>query len=240
MIAVTFAALCVAVRAECRISPEGRDFLQKALRCEKSAQSGFVNAEGGTPLVVASGFGCPSHLKELAKAGFDVNGLDKRNVTALCAASHFGELEVVAELLELGADIEIACTQLEMTALGHAAAKGHAGVTKRLLQAGARVNAQDKNGATAVYWAARENHADVVELLIEGGADPNLAGPGCEPPLYAAAFHGAIEAAKLLAWRGGECRSAFQRPYSLARRRFREQHRIGKDACGGGGGRGCP
>jgi ankyrin repeat protein len=155
--------------------------------------------------------------------GFGINGLGKRNTTALCTASHFGELEVVAERLELGADIEVASARRERTALRSAAVEGRAGVTERLPQAGALVNAQDENEAMAVYLAAMGKHADVTELLNEGGANPNLTGPGVSP---------AVRVRVPRRERGcetpivemGEYRNAVQRPYSVARRGYREWH----------------
>ena len=43
-----------------------------------------------------------------------------------------------------------------------------------LLQAGARINAQDKNGATPLHRAVRTRGAEAVRCLLEAGGDPSL------------------------------------------------------------------
>ena len=44
---------------------------------------------------------------------------------------------------------------------------------KRLIEAGADVNAQENDGSTALMWASLEGHAGITRLLIEAGADVN-------------------------------------------------------------------
>jgi ankyrin repeat protein len=111
-----------------------------------------------------------------------------------------------------------------MTALGQAVIAVHVRVVRRLLQAGARENAGDKDGRTVVYWATRGNYAELLELLLECEADPNLSGEP-ETRLY--------EAANLLVWRGAS-RSAFWRSDRVARRCYGEQHENGEGGCGSG------
>jgi ankyrin repeat protein len=116
----------------------------------------------------------------------------------------------VTELLGLGADVEVVCGgEYGMTALIWAADAGHARVVERLVQAGARVNAQNKDGTAALCFAALRNYTGVIELLLDAGADPNLVG-GLEPPLYVAARNGAFEAAKVLMWRGANLEARFK------------------------------
>lgn len=57
-----------------------------------------------------------------------------------------------------------------------------------LLDAGARINAQDKNGATPLHRAVRTRCAAAVHLLLASGADPLLRNnPGSTP------FHLAVQ-----------------------------------------------
>jgi serine/threonine-protein phosphatase 6 regulatory ankyrin repeat subunit B len=201
--------LCGIVCAECRIDSDGQNFLQKALHSEKSVVPGLFDSRGFTPLGVASYFGCPLYLKDLLKADLDINALDKNNWTALCIGSGHGDLEVVTELIGLGAGTEISCGSDGLTALMYAARAGNPEVVEQLLQAGARANAQGWESTTAVCCAAVGNHGKVIELLFEAGADLDLSGTTWPAPLFAAALQGAIEAAKVLVGRGAKLEARF-------------------------------
>jgi ankyrin repeat protein len=196
------AVLCVIIYAECVLTASAKYFLEKALHAKESEMPGMFDEHGGSPMGVAAAYGCASYLKDLVDVGYDINGLDNHNLTALCIASSLGTLEVLTELFELGAGIEIPCGEDGATALVYAAWAGEVEVVRRLLQSGARANSRDKNGATAVYVATSRNHSEVIEVLLEAGADPNLSGEGRETPLWLAVFNGAIEAVKVLARNG--------------------------------------
>jgi ankyrin repeat protein len=45
---------------------------------------------------------------------------------------------------------------------------------KRLLEAGADVNAPDEDGDTALMWAVFKGHKDVVKVLYAAGANPKM------------------------------------------------------------------
>jgi ankyrin repeat protein len=115
-----------------------------------------------------------------------------------------GELLVLFEVLDLGADTEIAYRKYRWTTLMRAARGGRAEVVKRLLRGGARVNAQDWNGATAAYLAVKGNHVEIIGMAIAAGADPNLFGTTLGSPLCAAVVRGAIDAVKSLSWKGSD------------------------------------
>jgi uncharacterized protein len=50
---------------------------------------------------------------------------------------------------------------------------GHVAEVRRLLVAGADVNARDRHGQTALMLAAHGGHAALVDALVEAGADLN-------------------------------------------------------------------
>jgi ankyrin repeat protein len=80
-------------------------------------------------------------------------------------------------------------------ALINAAIKGETEAVRRLAEEGARLDALDQGGGTALARAAENNHIDTVLLLLDLGADPRRAGNEISgPPLVAAARrgHGAI------------------------------------------------
>jgi len=63
--------------------------------------------------------------------------------------------------------------------INQAALGGHAEVIRLLLAAGAKVDAPEDEGQTALMLAAHEGHMGVVKLLLEAGADKTYrAGPG--------------------------------------------------------------
>jgi ankyrin repeat protein len=57
------------------------------------------------------------------------------------------------------------------TALMLACFEGNLALARRLLAAGADVNARDRDGDTALMFAAFRGHAALVRLLLEHGAD---------------------------------------------------------------------
>ena len=55
-----------------------------------------------------------------------------------------------------------------------------------LLDAGAEVNAQDKNGATPLHRAVRTRCAAAVQSLLQAGADPTLRNKSGSTPFHLA------------------------------------------------------
>ncbi|XP_020280202.1 uncharacterized protein LOC109852957 isoform X2 [Pseudomyrmex gracilis] len=81
----------------------------------------------------------------------------------------------VANRLFQMADVNIRAKAHGQTALMLAASHGRKDITQLLLDAGAAVNIQDKDGSTALMCAAEHNHIDVVRQL--------LAHPDCDPSI---------------------------------------------------------
>jgi hypothetical protein len=75
-----------------------------------------------------------------------------------------------------------------------AAGKGRTGDVQSLLSRGARIDARNGNGYTALALAAWRGHGATVKVLLDAGANPNLANEDRKTPLHwAAAFgHAAI------------------------------------------------
>jgi hypothetical protein len=104
--------------------------------------------------------------------------------TALHLAAAGYRLEIVQLLLAAGADPNSALNHRESGPLHYAA---DTGLTSRawtpgnqvktircLVEAGAQINAQDKNGATPLHRAVRTRGADAVKCLLKAGSDPSL------------------------------------------------------------------
>ena len=114
----------------------------------------------------------------------------------LAAAGY--RVEIVRLLLSAGADVNAGHNHRAGTPL-HYAADGCVGglcfdpkrqveTLRELIDQGADVQAQDKNGATALHRAVRTRCASAVRFLLEAGADPSTPNkPGSTP------FHLAVQ-----------------------------------------------
>ena len=87
-------------------------------------------------------------------------------------------------------------------ALYDAAEEGNTSDIKRLLDAGANVNAVLQGDGSPLIGAAREGHLAAVTLLLDRGADPNMPVRGDGNPLIMAAGEGHTSVVELLLNRG--------------------------------------
>jgi len=90
--------------------------------------------------------------------------------TSLMAMSYAGAAELVADLVQRGADLE-SCDDDGFTALMYAAKAGHDRVVDLLVRAGADVNQRDREGSTPLMFAAQHGHLGAVKKLLAAGAD---------------------------------------------------------------------
>jgi len=151
---------------------------------EKGAEVNVHNAKGQTPLMLTAREG-NSALLELLKRGADVDARDvDGNTPLLYATSYFArgdQRNAGKALLEAGADVNATNKDME-TPLLRAARQFDAGGVAMLLDHHAAINAQDKNGRTALMRAIdgpeqfdNTNHIvyspRIAQLLVERGAD---------------------------------------------------------------------
>lgn len=99
-----------------------------------------------------------------------------------------------------------ACTAQPVPAhpLHAAAAHGELAAVQRLLLAGARIDARDASGATALLVATRANQAAVARVLIEAGADVNAKDQISDSPYLYAGAHGYLEIVKMTLAHGAD------------------------------------
>src|SRR6185369_15247269 len=118
--------------------------------------------------------------------------------TALHLAAAGYRVEIVKLLLAAGADPNAAKNMRKSGPLHYAAdgfitgpvwdAKRQVMTIRCLLDAGADINAQDKNGATPLHRAVRTRCVAAVKFLLAAGADPTMKNkPGSTP------FHLAVQ-----------------------------------------------
>jgi ankyrin repeat protein len=118
---------------------------------------------------------------------------------ALCAAAGEGDVDAVARHIAARVDVNAFENTDERTPIQRAAAEGHLAAIALLLRAGARPDAKDADGVTALVWAAVGGHADVASALIAAGADVNWQGGyHNSTALHAAATHGRASVVRVL------------------------------------------
>ena len=116
--------------------------------------------------------------------------------TALHLAAAGYRVEIVKQLLAAGADPN-ATTNHRKSGPLHYAADGYVSgpawdanrqvkTIRCLLDAGARINAPDKNGATPLHRAVRTRCAAAVQFLLQTGADPKLKNKSGSTPFHLA------------------------------------------------------
>ncbi|KAF5715097.1 ankyrin protein [Fusarium mundagurra] len=119
--------------------------------------------------------------------------LPKASPVALAVES--GHSDILRALLAAGAAVE--CPVKGMSSPLHiaVAAQNLLGC-ELLLDAGCQVNAEDKDGGTALSIAADLNDLEMVECLVSHGADPNR--PDYETPLHIAVDWGNFEMVEII------------------------------------------
>jgi len=99
-------------------------------------------------------------------------------------AAHFGRVDALRALLNLGAPVDlVGGPPLANTALHAAAAGGQKETTEALLAAGARTDVKDANGYLAVHVAAASGSVPILRALAAKGADMRARGPDGKTPL---------------------------------------------------------
>lgn len=131
-------------------------------------------------------------------AGARIDGFDTLDQTALIAALNHAHTACARVLLERGADVNLP-DPAGWTPLIHAVYFGaDEELINLLLDRGARINAQNDRGVTALYLAAGTGREEQVRLLLQRGADPGLTTRSGYTALRIAQQKGLSEVVRLL------------------------------------------
>ena len=83
-------------------------------------------------------------------------------------------LNLVSDLIVLGANLDWQDEKWGWTPLHWAARAGKIEIVRMLIDAGANVNVQTNGGSTPLHEAVRYGSVEIVRMLIDAGADVNL------------------------------------------------------------------
>lgn len=127
--------------------------------------------ENGTPALVMAAEHRSSKVVQslLAIPGVDVGARNGKGESALMFSALHGQVDAVARLIELGAEVN----QPGWSALHYAATGGSLPVVRLLLEHHAYIDAESPNRTTPLMMAARHGHELVTRYLVEQGADPS-------------------------------------------------------------------
>jgi ankyrin repeat protein len=120
---------------------------------------------GRTPLMEAADAGSLDLLRLLVDRGADPELVTRHHGSALASAAFRGHRDIVEWLL-----VNYPCEMSRNGALIAAAEGGRSDVIRRLLDAGAEVNAVGNMNRTALIWAAWRGDVEITRLLLDRGA----------------------------------------------------------------------
>lgn len=124
------------------------------------------DADGFTPLMIASGLALPQIVECLLAAGANVLALEPNmGATALHKAALSGNADVIALLLDHGAFIDQQSPSIGHTPLMDAVLHKHEGAVKILLDRGARTRLRSHAGHTALDYARADDLSAIVQLI---------------------------------------------------------------------------
>jgi ankyrin repeat protein len=172
------------------------------------------DAEGNTPLILASFYASPRCVSLLLEKGADVNAANRAGVTALIRAST--SYEKTRLLLEAGANVRVRTADLGNTPLILAARHAGNSLTVRLLLArGADGMGRNNMDICPLISGAASGDLETVRALLDAGAkaddfpeskDPRATdiAAGFRTPLMWAAYHNDVPMVRLLLDRGAD------------------------------------
>lgn len=145
------------------------DHAMAKILLERGADPTISILEGGfTPLKRAV---CDDDIKLVRMMATPAN-VDERNggCAPLVTAAAYNCQDIIKELLDLGASIELKCGD-GRPALYYATRYGHTEAMTLLLERGANVNARGNNLDTMLHLAMQWGRSDVIKILLDNGAD---------------------------------------------------------------------
>lgn len=157
------------------------------------------DGDGDAPLHIASAVGHADIARSLLLRGADKDSQDIRGRAPLHLAAEYDHLAVAEVLLGANTDLNIRFDEddidddderIETSPLDMAAAKGHLGVLRVIIEHGGAgaLNAVDFRGHTALHHAARSGAVGAIDALVNAGATIAPSAFGSTPLHFAATW----------------------------------------------------
>ena len=136
---------------------------------EAGADVNARDAEGNTPLILASFYAGPRCVELLLEKGADPNAANRSGVTALIRAAT--DYEKTRLLIDAGAKVGVRTADLGNTPLILAARRaGNSRTVRLLLERGAGAAERDEAGISPIMAGAASGDLETVRLLLDAGA----------------------------------------------------------------------
>jgi WD40 repeat protein/ankyrin repeat protein/tetratricopeptide (TPR) repeat protein len=170
-----------------------------------------TDATGKHPLEMAAASGKSRCVRALLDGGARPD-LSSSGMAALHSAAFRGNLEMCTDLVEHGANVNLASrdgrglTPLRMALLG-----GRTEIARYLLEHGADERARDREGHIALHAAVLNSNADMVRVLLARGSDVDSPDRDGRTPLHYAVLKADLPTAALLLERGAKVGTANRR-----------------------------
>lgn len=165
-----------------RPDKEGDSLKIVKLLLDKGIDVNYQDAQGVSPLMMASGWGVvsksPKRARLLLEKGANPELKDKQGQTALMYAAFRGHVDIAQLLLEKGSDINAKnlagrdALMIAATAINDIDGRNgdFTKTVKLLLSKGADINAMDKDKNNALSLATRYDRKETIALLVAKGA----------------------------------------------------------------------
>jgi ankyrin repeat protein len=124
-----------------------------------------VNPDGCFLLTKAARYADIPMMKELIRAGADINAADENGNTPLLMAIKMIDIAPVKELISAGVDLNKP-DLVGNTPLIVAAMNGKTQVVRLLVSSGAQLDIQNNAGQTALDIATKYGHKDIIDILV--------------------------------------------------------------------------
>ena len=129
-------------------------------------------------------------LQKIIDQGLNVNALNRNGETALMRACYIAQMESVKVLLKNGADPNISNASGYSSLLAATLGRCTNETLKEIVACKADLDAQMKDGMTALVLACLNRRQEAIPILLEAGSNPNIADKYGRASLFAALYTG--------------------------------------------------